>query len=451
MIEPQKSPRLVITGRPNVGKSTLFNRLYGRRRAITDPTPGVTRDTLEEQCTLAGIGITLIDTGGVKVDFDSSFDDIVTYRALLSIKDADLILFLVVIGEFTAEDQHLVEALRSQSAKVILVANKSDTPEKDYLAAELYSLGLGEPIPISSEHGRNIDFLCDHIRRRLTNLSPQSEAPEQVEEPHSSDRSLALALVGKPNVGKSTLANRLSGSNQSLVSEIAGTTRDIVVASSHHLNRPLKIVDTAGIRRKPKVGGDIEYYSVNRALRAMFEADVTVLIVDADEGLSDQDKKIAAQAVKKGKTVVMALNKWDEKTPNLNRLKKAIDKIRFQFPILDWAPVTPVSALKGYGISDLLNLILKADSQQNHRVETGELNRAVREWLDLTPPPTRKGRPFKVRYVTQVSVKPVRFVAFVNRTAGFPDAYRRFLINQIRREFGFSMVPVEMNLREGKK
>lgn len=451
MIEPQKPPRLVIAGRPNVGKSTLFNRLYGHRRAITDPTPGVTRDSLEEQCTLAGIVITLIDTGGVKVDFDDSFDDIVTYRALLSLKDADLILFLVDIGKLTAEDHHLVEILRSQSAKVILIANKSDTPEKDYLAAELYSLGLGDPIPISSEHGRNIGLLCERIRSKLMELFSPYDTLERVEKAHGSGRGLALALVGKPNVGKSTLANMLSGTNRSLVSEIAGTTRDTVVLSSHHLNRSLRIVDTAGIRRKSKVDGNIEYYSVNRAIRAMFEADVTVLLIDADEGLSDQDKKIAAQAVKKEKAVVMALNKWDEERPDPDRLKKAIDKMRFQFPILDWAPITPISALEGYGISALLDLILKADDQQNHRVETGELNRAVSEWLGLTPPPTRRGRPFKVRYVTQVSVKPVRFVAFVNRTAGFPDAYRRYLINQIRREFGFSMVPIEMYLREGKK
>ncbi|MDT8297893.1 MAG: GTP-binding protein, partial [Spirochaetaceae bacterium] len=218
-----------------------------------------------------------------------------------------------------------------------------------------------------------------------------------------------------------------------------------------HKGRRLKIVDTAGIRRKAKVAENVEYYSVNRAIRAMFEADVTVLLIDSDEGLSDQDKKITAQAVKKGRAVIMAMNKWDEKVPDKKRLKKAMERIRFQFPVLDWAPLLPISALNGYGVPALLDTIIKADRQQNRRVDTSELNRAVSEWVDLTPPPTRKGRPFKVRYVTQVSAKPVRFVAFVNRKTGFPDSYRRFMVNQIRREFGFNLIPIEMELKESKK
>jgi len=448
----KRRPRVVIAGRPNVGKSTLFNRLYGRRRAITDPTPGVTRDAIEELCSIAGIPVLLVDTGGVKVEYEDSFDDIVAERSISSLKDADLILFLVELGEMTAEDELLVDELRDKSDRVILVVNKADTPEKDYLASEFYSVGLGDPLPVSAAHGRNMDSLAEIVRDKLELVmdrlaSEDADSDEAAEEPSD----LILALVGKPNVGKSTLANRLSGNEYSLVSDIAGTTRDTVIGAAEHKGRQLKIVDTAGIRRKSKVSENVEYYSVNRAIRAMFEADVTLLMIDADEGLSDQDKKITAQAVKKGRTVIMALNKWDEKVPDKLKLKKAVDRIRFQFPILDWAPLTPISALKGYGIADLLDVILKADKQQSRRVDTSELNRAVSEWVDLTPPPTKKGRPFKVRYVTQVSIKPVRFVAFVNRKSGFPDSYRRFLVNQIRREFGFSLVPVELEITEGKK
>jgi len=451
-IETTRRPRVVIAGRPNVGKSTLFNRLYGRRRAITDPTPGVTRDAIEEYCSIAGIPVQLVDTGGVKAEYEDSFDDIVAERSISSLQSADLILFLVALGELTAEDQLLVDELRNKSERVILVVNKVDTPEKDYQASEFYSLGLGDPIPVSAAHGRNMDGLAEIVREKLELVVDQLIYEDgETDGSDEGPSDLILALVGKPNVGKSTLANRLSGEEYSLVSDIAGTTRDTVIGSAEHKGRRLKIVDTAGIRRKARVAENVEYYSVNRAIRAMFEADVTLLLIDADEGLSDQDKKITAQAVKKGRTVIMALNKWDEKVPDKVKLKKAVDKIRFQFPVLEWAPVTPISALKGYGIPDLLDVILKADRQQSRRVDTSELNRAVSEWVDLTPPPTRKGRPYKVRYVTQVSIKPVRFVAFVNRKTGFPDSYRRFLVNQIRREFGFNLVPVELELTEGKK
>ena len=440
-----RRPRVVIAGRPNVGKSTLFNRLYGRRRAITDPLAGVTRDAIGEDCSLAGMPITLIDTGGVKAEYEDDFDEIVSHRALGALDTAHLILFVVEIGVITPEDEILIETLRKVSTRVIPVANKADTPEKDYLAAELYARGIGDPLPVSAAHGRGINELTETIREHLENtLSPEGFAGD-------SERPLVMALVGRPNAGKSTLANRLGGGDHSLVSPIPGTTRDTVIAAARHRDRPLTIIDTAGIRRKARVAQNIEYYSVNRAIRAMFEADVTVLLVDSAEGLSEQDKKITAQAVKKGRTVVMALNKWDEAPPNPQRLKKAVERVRFQFPVLEWAPLLPISALKGIGLSSLLDTVFKADRQQNRRVDTAELNRAVSEWVDLTPPPTRKGRPFKVKYITQISARPVRFACFVNRITGFPDSYRRFLINRIRREFGFDLVPVELLLREGRR
>ena len=437
-------PRIVIAGRPNVGKSTLFNRLYGRRRAITERSPGVTRDAIEEKCSLMGIPVTLIDTGGVKLEFQDEFDAIVARRSMRTIEHADIILLLLELGKLTAEDEHLIKLLRPETAKIILLVNKSDSLEKDYLAAEFYQLGLGEPVPISAVHGRNMDVLMHILQKRLKNFVPAGEGIEE------EGRALSIALVGKPNAGKSTLANRLAGADYSLVSDIPGTTRDTVVAVNTHKGRSLKIIDTAGMRRKSKVSGDVEYYSVNRALQAMLEADVTVLMIDAKEGLSDQDKKISTQAVKRGRTVVMVMNKWDEEVPHPKRLKGASDKIRFQFPVLDWAPLIAVSALKGYGMDKLISLIIKADRQQNQRIDTGKLNKALSEWVDLTPPPTNKGRPFKVKYITQISTKPLRFVAFVNRKKGFPDSYRRFLVNSIRREFGFQLVPLDVDIKENQ-
>ncbi|OQX28922.1 MAG: ribosome biogenesis GTPase Der [Spirochaeta sp. LUC14_002_19_P3] len=436
--------RVVITGRPNVGKSTLFNRLCGRRRAITNPVPGVTRDALEEECRIGGIPVTLIDTGGVKADFEDSFDRLVAERALTALENADIIILLLEIGTLTVEDESLIAKLRRYSNRIIPVVNKADTVEKDYQASEYYALGLGTPLPVSAAHGRGLEKLIEAVKARAEHLPPNPDGPE------SAGRPLTIALAGRPNAGKSTLANQISGREASLVSEIAGTTRDTVISAAYRNNRMIRIIDTAGMRRRAKVSEDIEYYSVNRAIQAMFEADVTILIIDANEGLTDQDKKISAQAVKKGHTIVMALNKWDEAVPDKIRLKKAEDKIRFQFPVLEWAPLLPVSALKGYGIENLIKTVIKADSQQNQRIDTAKLNRALMEWISLTPPPTRKGKPFKVKYITQVSIRPVRFIAFVNRKEGFPESYRRFLVNQIRREFNFTLIPVDLSIKEGQ-
>ncbi|PIE04105.1 MAG: ribosome biogenesis GTPase Der [Spirochaetales bacterium] len=315
-------------------------------------------------------------------------------------------------------------------------------------------MGLGEPLPVSSAHGRNMNLLLNVLQKRmeLALASRETNSDRTDSEPDNEpDDELVVVLAGRPNAGKSTLANLLTGAEHSLVSEIPGTTRDTVSGQTFYKGRRLRVVDTAGMRRKAKVAENIEYYSVNRAIRAMFDADITVLLIDRKEGLSEQDKKITAQAVKKGRTVVIAINKWDEKNPGPREVKQAVEKLRFQFPVLDWAPVVPVSALKGYGIHRLLEVIIEADRQQNLRVETAELNRALAEWVDFTPPPAKKGRPFRVKYITQVSVKPARFIAFVNRLSGFPESYRRFLVNQIRREFKFEMVPVELELREQAK
>jgi len=438
-------PRIVIVGRPNVGKSTLFNRLYGRRRAITDSTAGVTRDVIEEECVLMGISVRLMDTGGVKAEFSGDFDKEVALRAVFSTDSADIILFVVEFGELSAEDYLIAEKIRPRADKVILVVNKVDTEQKEYLPSEFYSTGFGEPLAVSAEHGRNIDFLLERIIRRLGKAKTGAlEEKSQIEQ-------LAVALVGKPNTGKSTLFNRLSGGELSLVSELPGTTRDTVASILEYRGRYLRLIDTAGMRRKSRIVENVEYYSVNRAIMAMLSTDVTVLLIDVNEGLSEQDKKIANQAVNKGRAVVMAVNKWDDEVVDGARLKKLLRRIHFQFPVLSWAPIVPISALNGYGIERLLNTVVGVDKQQRRRVETSKLNKALGEWLNSKPIPTGTRRPYRMKYITQVSTSPARFVGFVNRKDGFPEAYRRFLVNQIKRHFGFDLVPVKLELREGKR
>jgi len=452
-------PRIVIIGRPNVGKSTLFNRLYGRRRAITDPAAGVTRDAIEEKCVLAGIPVCLVDTGGIRAELSGVYDSEVAHRAISFADKADLILFLVEFGDPTAEDYLIAQKIRSKTNRVILAVNKVDTRQKEYLTGELYSMGFGEPLAVSAEHGRNVDLLLEKIAQKLRGKEEEeilTESPESESEVVPSGEEfqgvqLVVSLVGKPNTGKSTLFNRLSGGEHSLVSDIAGTTRDTVASTLEYRGRLLRLIDTAGMRRKSRIKESVEYYSVNRTIMAMFSTDVTVLLIDADEGLSEQDKRIANQAVRKGCAVVMAMNKWDERVLDRMKLKKTLDDIHFKFSLLNWSPLVPISALKGYGIDKLLNTVIKVDEQQRRRVETSRLNEALGDWLNLRPVPHGTRRPYRVKYMTQVSVRPVRFIAFVNRKSGFPEAYRRFLVNQIRREFGFDSVPIKLEIRERKK
>lgn len=449
-------PRVVIVGKPNVGKSTLFNRFCGRRRTITDSTAGVTRDVIVEKCVVAGIPVYLVDTGGIKADFSEDLDEEVTNRAISSVSSADMILLVLEFGELTAEDYLIAQEVRSVADRVILVVNKVDTRQKEYLAGEFYSMGFGEPFAVSAEHGRNVDLLLERIAQRLSEIRAENLDADIAKEVETSvlglqRDQLVVTLVGKPNTGKSTLFNRLSGDAHSLVSELAGTTRDTVVSKLKYKDRLFRLIDTAGIRRKSRISKNVEYYSVNRAITAMISTDVTVLLIDAEEGLSEQDKKISNQAVKRGCGVIMAINKWDESVVDRARLKGALDKIRFKFPLLSWVPIVFISALKGYGIDKLLDTVIRIDEQRCRRVETSKLNKALGEWLSLTPLPIGIGRTYRVKYITQVSVKPVRFIAFVNRKDGFPEAYRRFMMNQIRREFGFDLVPVELKLREGKR
>jgi GTP-binding protein len=433
-------PKLVIVGRPNVGKSTLFNRILRKRRAITDPTPGVTRDIIEEKAIIAGREVLLVDTGGYKVEHDEQFDELVTEKSLSVLADADLILFLLDVNEVTGEDESYIGHLRPYVNNTLVIANKVDHVEKEPEIYNLYTLGFDHVIGISATHGRFIQEMEDKILSMI-DFDNLKEREDNVPD-------IRIAILGKPNAGKSTLANALSGKEDSIVSPIAGTTRDVVKGHFSYKNENFLVLDTAGIRKKKRVVDDVEYYSVNRAIKSINQSDVVFLMIDVEEGLSEQDKKISYQIVKKGKGVILVLNKWDLKEGVKNEFKAVEDRMRFLFPILDFAPIIPISALKGDGLKELLDMSLLIRKQLQKRVDTPVLNDALAEWLDFTAIPKVKSKTFKIKYMTQVSSDPVEFILFVNREKLFPDSYTRYIKNQIKKEFGFNKIPFTVELKE---
>ena len=440
-----KIPEVIIAGRPNVGKSTLFNRFIKKRKSITDPTPGVTRDPVSEICVLDGIRVRLTDTGGVKAE-QEGLDSLVTDKSIQMMEKADLILFLLDVKEITGEDEIFIEKLRRFHNRIILVVNKIDYPEKENEMWNYYSYGFENVIGISSSHGYNIGELEENAGEFLRKNYDIDETDYNDEE-----YNVRLALLGKPNTGKSTLNNLLTGKDNSIVSDIPGTTRDIVEGDFIHKNIYYQIMDTAGIRRKNKVTENVEYYSVSRAIKTIENADVVLLMIDGVEGLSEQDKKIANQIVKKGKGVIIVLNKWDklEKVPNM--INAVEDRIRFLFPILEFAPIVPISALENIGIDELLKTVYKVWRQLNTRVSTSSLNKSLKEWVEDNPPPFVSGVRYKIRYMTQTSANPSKFLLFVNKSKKFPAFYVSYIKNKIRKSFGISSIPVELSIKETRK
>jgi GTP-binding protein len=431
---------VAILGRPNVGKSTLFNRLLGSQRSITDPTPGVTRDILEGECSIQGRRVQLLDTGGFTTE-PGPLQRQVSLRSIAAAERCDLILLLVEVGGLTREDYELVERLRPYEGKLVLVANKVDNPRQELAVGELARLGISRLVGVSAVHGRGIQELKALIRQAA------GEAPEAVSEPASPEGALRLAILGKPNTGKSTLLNLLVQDERSLVAEQPGTTRDPITAVFRYRGRPIVVIDTAGIRRKSRVSEAVEYYSVNRAIRSIEEADVVALLLDAREGVSDQDKKIASLAVEKGRGVVLVLNKCDLLGETGGTIPAVEEKVRFFFPLLEFAPLVPISARTGFGVNRLLETSSRVGRQLRSRVATNRLNQALKRWVAEYPLPVR-GRNVKIRYATQAGVHPVRFLFFVNTLRGFPSRYLQYLKNRIRRDLGFDLIPIAIELRE---
>jgi GTP-binding protein len=441
-------PLVALAGRPNVGKSTLFNRLLHKRRAITDPAPGVTRDPVEAEAFIAGRPLRLVDTGGFKLDRDPSgpspeLDGLVVERTLETLKRADLVFLMFEAGEITAEDEEFIEVLRPWRDKLVAVVNKTEGGRREAESWNLMSYGFEEVYFISAEHGDNVEELEELMGDRLDF--------SQVEEVDSEKPPIRIALLGKPNTGKSTLSNRLTLSAASLVSEIPGTTRDVVEGTFTWKDRDFLVLDTAGIRRKNKVSENIEYYSVNRAIKAIDGADIVFLLIDAGEGLSEQDKKIAALAHDKGRGIIMVLNKWDAMPPVKNMFEAVCDRTRFLFGKMDYAPIVALSARDGTGVDKLLDTALKMYRQLTNRVETAALNQALERWLAEYPPPIGPQTRFKVKYAVQTSDNPVHFIFFVSRLRAVSESYISYLRNRIRRDLGFSQIPVSIELRSSRE
>jgi GTP-binding protein len=437
-------PSVVLAGRPNVGKSTLFNRLLHRRRAITDPTPGVTRDPIEESAFIAGKPLRLIDTGGFKIEREKAgLDSLVVERTLEIIEKADLIVLLLEAGELTAEDEEFIFLLRPRWSKLIAVVNKTEGGRRESEAWNVLQYGFEELLFISAEHGDKIAELEAAIVSRLDFSAVEPELNEA--------ETIALALLGKPNTGKSTLSNRLTASASSIVSPAPGTTRDVVEGEFEYKNKKFRVLDTAGIRRKSKVTENIEYYSVNRAVKTLDKADIVFLLIDAQEGLTEQDKKIAALACDKGRGIIFALNKWDTMPQIKNTLSAVKDKIHFFFGQMGYAPIVPVCALDGTGVDELLATAIRIHGQLSRRTDTAALNKALSAWQEEYPPPQGPRTRFKVKYAVQVSANPVKFVFFVSRPAAVSESYQTYLCNKIRKELGYSLIPIQVEIRPSRR
>ncbi len=454
----QSKPIVAIVGRPNVGKSTLFNRLSGRRIAIVEQTPGVTRDRLYEECEWFGHPFVLIDTGGIQLD-KAPYGAQIRQQAEFAMAEANVIIFLVDGREgLTHMDYEIAEILRRTGKSIVLTVNKVESKKREEEATEFYSLGFGEPFTISALHGMDVDFMLD----RIVDLLPPP--PEILEEEDGEER-LRVAIVGRPNVGKSSLLNAILSEERAIVSEMAGTTRDALDIQYEWNGLPFTFTDTAGIRRKSKVEEDVEYYSVVRAFGAVDRCDVAIIVIDALEGVTDQDKRIAGYAHENGRGVVIAVNKWDETLNRARRENGLTDggqlgtterqtliqeftaEVRHELIFLTFAPVVFISALNRKGVDDLLTTVTEVSEQHAMRIPTSELNRLIAE-ATYEHPVSRRGKMLKIYYCTQIRVRPPTFVFFVNHTELMHFSTERYLENQIRERFSLEGTPIRIKVKE---
>lgn len=433
-------PTVAIVGRPNVGKSTIFNRIAGERISIVEDIPGVTRDRIYSSAEWLTHDFNIIDTGGIDIG-DEPFLEQIRQQAEIAIDEADVIIFLVNGREgVTAADEEVAKILYKTKKPVVLAVNKIDNPEMRADIYDFYALGFGEPFPISGAHGLGLGDLLDEAAKFFPKTDSE-EYPEDV---------IKFSLIGRPNVGKSSLVNALLGEERVIVSDIAGTTRDAIDSLYEYDEQEYVIIDTAGMRKKGKVYESTEKYSVLRALRAIERSDVVLVVLNGEEGILEQDKKIAGYAHEAGRGIVIVVNKWDAVEKDEKTMKAMEQKIREHFQFLDYAPIVFLSAKTKKRVDTLLPAINMASENHAMRVQTNILNEIIMDAVAMNPTPTDKGRRLRIYYATQVAVKPPSFVVFVNNPELMHFSYERFLENRIRDAFGFEGTPIRIFSRERK-
>ena len=433
-------PIVAIIGKPNVGKSTFFNYIVGSRISIVEDTPGVTRDIVYAENNWRGRNFTVVDTAGIEPEKDDIIISQMREQAKIAVEIADVIIFLTDIKQgVTAADQEIALMLKKSKKPVVLVCNKADNMSRDKNEIyEFYNLGIGEPYPISAANALGIGDVLDAIYENF----PQKQDDED------EDNRIRVAVIGKPNVGKSSLINKILGENRTIVSSIAGTTRDAIDTEYENKYGKYTLIDTAGIRRKSKVTESIEKFSIMRTLLAIERADVCLMMIDALDGVSEQDAKIAGEAHEAGKGIIIVINKWDEYEKETGTLEKYKKEVYNKLSYLSYAPIIFISAKTGQRVDKLFTMINNVAEQNSMRISTSVLNQVINEAIALVQPPTDKGRRLKILYATQVSTKPPTFVVFVNNKELFHFSYERYLVNQIRKEFGLEGTPIRMIARE---
>lgn len=434
-------PVVAIIGRPNVGKSTLFNYLVGERRSIVEDTPGVTRDRVYGETNWRGKKFTLIDTGGIENDNGDIIKTQMKMQAEIAIDLADLILFITDAKEgVTSSDYDIAHLLRKSKKKIIVVCNKVDDFKKfEHDIYEFYNLGLGEPCPISAANCKGIGDLLDKIYDEI----PKDEGDED-------ENRIKVAIIGKPNVGKSSLINKILGENRLIVSDVAGTTRDAIDSDFENEYGKYTFIDTAGIRKHNKIQENIEKYSIIRTSLAIERSDVCIIMIDANDGVTEQDTKIAGEAKEAGKGVIICVNKWDEYEKQNQTLENYTKDVYNKLSYLSYAPILFISAKTGQRVEKLFNLINRVNNNNSIRISTSSLNELLQEAIAIVQPPTDKGRRLKVLYMTQVGTKPPTFAIFVNSKKLFHFSYERYIVNKLRSEFDFTGTPIRILIRERK-
>ena len=440
-------PVVAIVGRPNVGKSTLFNKLIGSRLSIVDDTPGVTRDRIYGDCEWLNHNFLLVDTGGIEPYSNDVILSQMRTQAEIAIETADVIILVTDLKcGVVASDTEVASMLQKSNKPIVLCVNKCDSigaPDPEFY--EFYNLGLGDPIAVSSVHGHGTGDLLDEVIKYF---------PEEADDEIEDEEVINVAVIGKPNVGKSSLINKISGTQRAIVSNIAGTTRDTTDTYIENKYGKFNFIDTAGLRRKSRVNDNIEKYSIIRARMAVERANVCVIMIDAVEGFTEQDSKVAGIAIEQGKACIIAVNKWDAVEKDGNTMKEYRNKLAVDFSFMSYAPVIFISAKTGIRIDKLYETIVYVHSQNSMRISTGKLNEVLGVATARVQPPTDKGKRLKIYYMTHASTRPPTFVFFVNNSELFHFSYQRYLENQIREIFGLDGTPVRFLIRErneGKK